>query len=116
MDPKPIRDTILETFEECLDAQLRAVRGLRRAGPQSARVALEGKGPKESRSQVDMAYDILKEAAQPMHVSEILSRIKTRFGRQVDRESLVSALTKRVARADRFVRTGKNTFALLKAA
>jgi HB1, ASXL, restriction endonuclease HTH domain len=116
VDPKPIRDTILETFEECLDAQLRAVRGLRRAGPQSARVALEGKGPKESRSQVDMAYDILREAAQPMHVSEILSRIKTRFGRQVDRESLVSALTKRVARADRFVRTGKNTFALLKVA
>jgi hypothetical protein len=30
VDPKPIRDTILETFEECLDAQLRAVRGLRR--------------------------------------------------------------------------------------
>ncbi|MBV8533668.1 MAG: winged helix-turn-helix domain-containing protein [Verrucomicrobia bacterium] len=65
---------------------------------------------------MDMAYDILKEGAQPMHVSEILNRIKTRFGRQIDRESLVSALTKRVARADRFVRTGKNTFALRKAA
>ena len=74
------------------------------------------KGVKESRSQIDMAYDILKEAAQPLHISEILSQIKTRFGRQVDRESLVSALTKRVARADRFMRTGKNTFALRKAA
>ena len=116
MDPKPIRETILETLEECLDAQLHAVRGLRRAGPQSARVALEGKGAMESRSQVDLAYDILKEAAQPLHISEILGRIKARFGRQVDRESLVSALTKRVARADRFVRTGKNTFALRKAA
>ena len=116
MDPKPIRDTILETFEECLEVQLRAVRGLRRAGPQSAKAARQAKGVKESRSQVDMAYDILKEAARPLHISEILSQIKTRFGRQVDRESLVSALTKRVARADRFMRTGKNTFALRKAA
>ena len=116
MDPKPIRDTILETFEECLDAQLRAIRGLRRAGPQSAKAARQAQGVKESRSQVDMAYDILKEAAQPLHIAEILSQIKTRFGRQVDRESLVSALTKRVARTDRFMRTGKNTFALRKAA
>jgi len=116
VDPKPIRDTILETLEECLEVQLRAVRGLRRAGPQSAKAARQAKGVKESRSQVDMAYDILKEAAQPLHISEILSQIKTRFGCQVDRESLVSALTKRVARADRFMRTGKNTFALRKAA
>jgi len=117
VDPKPIRETILGTLEECLDAQLRAVRRLRRAGgPQRAKTARQAKGVKESRSQVDMAYDILKETAQPLHISEILSQIKARFGRQIDRESLVSALTKRVARADRFVRTGKNTFALRKAA
>ena len=116
MDPKPIRDIILEAVEACLDAQLRAVRRLRRVEPQGRAVAVQGKGLKESRSQVDMAYDILKEAARPLHVSEILSRIKTRFGYQIDRESLVSALSKRVARADRFVRTGKNTFALRNAA
>jgi hypothetical protein len=116
VDPKPIRDTILEAVEECLDAQLRAVRRLRRAESPAREAAVQEKGPKESRSQVDMAYDILKEAAQPVHISEILSRIKTRFRGQIDRESLVSALTKRVARADRFVRTGKNTFALRNAA
>lgn len=111
MDPKPIRETILDAVEECLDAQLRAVRRLRRAGPNSSKTS---PGPREakSRSQIDMAYDILKEAAQPLHISEILARIKSRFELQVDRESLVSALTKRVARADRFVRTDKNTFAL----
>jgi HB1, ASXL, restriction endonuclease HTH domain len=59
-----------------------------------------------------MAFDILKEAAHPLHISELLLRIRARFGDQVDRESLVSALTKRVARADRFVRTDKNTFGL----
>jgi hypothetical protein len=115
VDPQPIRDTILGTLEECLDAQLQAVRRLRRTSNQSAKGIAPAKELKESRSQVDMAHDILKEAAQPLHISELLSRIKTRFGRQIDRESLVSALTKRVARADRFVRTGKNTFALRKA-
>ena len=116
VDPQPIRDTILGALEECLDAQLQAVRRLRRAPTQRVAKGAAAKEPKESRSQVDLAYDILKEAPQPLHISELLSRIKTRFGRQIDRESLVSALTKRVARADRFVRSGKNTFALRKAA
>lgn len=116
VDPKPIRDAILSTLEECLDAQLQAVRRMRRSGAGVAKTPLPTKEPKEGRSQVDLAYDILKEAAQPLHISEILSRIKARFGRQIDRESLVSALTKRVARSDRFVRTDKNTFALRKAA
>lgn len=114
MDPDPIRETILDTVEACLDAQLRAVRRLRRGsstgsatGPARSKAkALKG------RSQVDMAFDILKEAAHPLHISELLQRIRARFGDQVDRESLVSALTKRVARADRFVRTDKNTFGL----
>ena len=41
-----------------------------------------------------------------------MDRIHTAFGVTVDRESLVASLTKKVARQDRFLRTGKNTFAL----
>ena len=41
-----------------------------------------------------------------------LTRIHSTFHLTVDRESLVSSLTKKVARGDRFLRTGKNTFAL----
>src|SRR6266568_4894674 len=61
---------------------------------------------------VDMAYDILKKARSPLHVSHILERIQTQFGVTVDRESLVSSLSKKVARGDRFLRPDKNTFAL----
>ncbi len=57
-----------------------------------------------------MAYDVLKKARSPLHVSEILARIQAAFGVTVDRESLVSSLTKKVARGDRFLRTEKNTF------
>jgi hypothetical protein len=59
-----------------------------------------------------MAYDILKKARGPLHVSEILQRIQTQFGVAVDRESLVSSLSKKVAREDRFLRPERNTFAL----
>ncbi len=100
-----LRDILLSTIEDSLDAQLRAVRRLRK----------EGKVPAEAtrrprRSQVDMAYDILREAGSPLHISELLKRIEALFGIRVDRESLVSSLTKKVARGDRFRRTRPNTF------
>jgi hypothetical protein len=59
-----------------------------------------------------MAYDILKKARTPLHISDLLARIESQFGVQVDRESLVSSLSKKVARGDRFLRPEKNTFAL----
>jgi hypothetical protein len=107
MPDEDLKDVILGTFEASLDAQLRAVRRLRHGEPAGG-PARRLKG----RSQVDMAYDILKRARGPLHVSEILTRIEASFGVTVDRESLVSSLTKKVARADRFVRTEKNTFGL----
>ena len=114
MNPDPIREIILSTVEACLDAQLRAVRKLRTTSSTDSSTVVtssEAKS-KRGRSHLDMAFDILKEAGHPLHISEILERINARFAQQIDRESLVSALTKRVARADRFVRTEKNTFAL----
>jgi hypothetical protein len=103
-----LKDTILSIFEASLDAQLRAVRRLRRSPAQTP----PNRAPK-GMSQVDMAYDILKRARSPLHVEQIIERIEQAFGLLVDRESLVSALSKKVARRDRFVRTEKNTFALL---
>jgi hypothetical protein len=57
-----------------------------------------------------MAYDILRKARSPLHIKELLERIQSAFGVTVDRESLVSSLTKKVARGDRFLRTEPNTF------
>jgi hypothetical protein len=59
-----------------------------------------------------MVEDLLVSAAQPLHISVIIEQAKSRFNQVLDRESLVSALTKRVKRMDRFVRTGPNTFGL----
>ena len=65
--------------------------------------------PKRGRSQVDMAFDILKKTRTPLYLSEMIDRIHTQFGVTVDRESLVSSLSKKVARQDRFLRPEKNT-------
>ena len=108
-----LRDTLLEVIENSLEAQLRAVRRLRSSPPGSQMPPISsGKSGKESMSQIDMAYDILS-ASQPLHINEILAAIRKRFKTEVDRESLVSAISKRVVRGDRFRRAGKNTFALL---
>lgn len=102
-----IRNTILSIFEASMEAQLRAIRRLRQGQSEQAQPRLN-----KGRSQIDMAYDILKKARTPLHVSEIIDRIQTQFGVAVDRESLVSSLSKKVARQDRFLRPEKNTFSL----
>ncbi len=99
-----VREAVLEVTEQVLEAQLRAVRSLRREKPQ----AVQKRSP--GRSQLDMAFDILASSGQPMHVNAIIEEIASRFGVMVDRESLVSALSKRVTRKDRFARFGPNVF------
>jgi hypothetical protein len=102
-----LKDIVLSTIEASLDAQLRAVRRLRKQPDQA--------GPtrrSRSMSQVDMAFDILTRARAPLHISQIIERIQEQFGVSVDRESLVSSLSKKIARKDRFVRAERNTFSL----
>jgi len=106
MERNEVRETILETMEESLAAQLRAVRRLRGGAGEEA-------PPRRSRSHMDIVYDILRAARQPLHVAEIIRRAQAAAGVTLDRESLVSALTKKVARGQRFARPAPNTFAVL---
>jgi hypothetical protein len=105
MDETKIKDAVLDAFEVSLEASLKAVRRLRQP-------VAEPRARPKGMSQVDMAYDILRRAGQPLHISELLDRIDQLYGRRLDRESLVSALVKKVQRQDRFLRTDKNVFAL----
>lgn len=108
MDEDKLKDIILSTIEVSLDAQLRAVRRLRTS--QEIKV----RSPRrKGMSQIDLAFDILQKAQTPLHISEIIARIEQLHRRKVDRESLVSALSKKVQRRDRFVRADKNVFGLL---
>ena len=61
-------------------------------------------------SNMDVAIDILRRAQRPLHVSEIIAQVKAKHGVALDRESLVSALVKKVHRRQGLSRTAPNTF------
>jgi len=92
-------------FESILSAQLRVVRQLK--NPRSGNTK-----PKKGQgmSNINMAIDILQRARQPLHVSEIINQVKAKHGLTLDRESLVSALVKKVHHNQGLVRTAPNTF------
>lgn len=108
--PDDVRQILLETIEVSLQAQLTAVRRLRKAGGKAGGGA--GQPRKQRRSQLSIVFDILEASAHPLHINEIIQSAQKRFHLKLDRESLVSALTKRLARDDRFERTAPNTFGL----
>jgi hypothetical protein len=94
--------------EELLKAQLGVIRGYLRNEESDGR---ERKAS-QRRSQMSMVTDILSSAGAPQHVSEIMRQVKERYGVDLDRESVVSALTKKVIKGVAFVRTGPNIFGL----
>ncbi|MCB5263011.1 MAG: hypothetical protein LHW64_07365 [Candidatus Cloacimonetes bacterium] len=108
MEDSNLRQIMLEIEEIKLKAQLRAVRAALRGEKEPT--AEDGK---QSLSQVSYVYELLKEAECPLHVSEIISRCKQSFGIELQRESIVSALLKKVKRLDRFTKVGPNVFGLI---
>lgn len=96
--------------EELLKAQLQVIRGYRRGTEPSndKQSVIHDK----SKSQISMIRDILLSVGTPLHVSEIIHQVKEKFGVNLDRESVVSALTKKVKKGAAFVRTGPNIFGL----
>lgn len=100
-----IPESLLNLYESLLSAQLRVVKQLK--NPRPAKPRREGE---KRMSNMDMAIDILRKARRPLHISEILLQIKTQYKATLDRESLVSALVKKVHRHQGLVRTAPNTF------
>jgi hypothetical protein len=111
MNQQEIRDTVfnavIDAVTVSLDAQLRALQRLRKEPAEKSRRKRVGM------SQVDLVEDILRTAGQSLHIADIIDRIEKTHGIRVDRESIVSSLTKKVAQGNRFTRSDKNTFGLI---
>ena len=102
-----IRESFLLAMEESLIAQIRAVRRLRVEGPSQGRQKERG-----STSQVKVVEEILRRAGKELHIAEIIKRAEKSHHITLDRDSIVSALAKRIQKGDRFVRKAPNVFAL----
>ncbi len=100
-----IPEWFLSFYESLFSAQLRTVRQLKSPKPRKAKER-ENKGM----SNIYMALDILRRAQRPLHISEIIAQVKAKYGVALDRESLVSALVKKVHRHRELSRTAPNTF------
>lgn len=100
-----VPESLLNLFEALLSSQLRVVRQLK--NPKPAKTKREGE---KGMSNMEMVLGILRRARKPLHISEILTQIKTQYKITLDRESLVSALVKKVHRNQGLARTAPNTF------
>ena len=99
------QEWFLSFYESLFLAQLRTVRQLKSPKPKKTRQAAQ-----KGMSNMDMAIDILRRAQRPLHISEMIAQVKTKYGVTLDRESLVSALVKKLHRRQGLSRTAPNTF------
>ena len=63
-------------------------------------------------SKIDIAHNVLNDAGKPLHVTEIVRLAKEVYDVQLERDSIVSAMLKKVNAGQTFIRTAPNTFAL----
>jgi len=102
------QNELLDILEKTTEAQLRVLRSLR---PPPARPT-PARDPKR-KSNIAIVHDILLASNGPLHITEIIRRAQQDHQRPLRRESLVSALTKRVLDQHTFCRPTPNTFDLL---
>ena len=68
--------------------------------------------PDKRTSKIEIARNVLRIAGRPLHVSEIIRLAQRDFQVALDRDSIVSAILKKVNAGKSFIRTAPNTFAL----
>ena len=61
---------------------------------------------------IEIAQNILRIAGRPLHVSEIIQLAERDFKVTLERDSIVSAILKKINAGKSFIRTAPNTFAL----
>jgi|APSaa5957512622_1039677.scaffolds.fasta_scaffold177691_2 hypothetical protein len=95
--------------ESLLKSQLKVIRQFLKK-EEKPKFKSQGKG----KSQMSVIHDILLSSKKPLHVTDIITLAKQNFNMDLDRESIVSAITKKVKSGRMFERVAPNTFTILK--
>jgi hypothetical protein len=93
--------------ESLLSEQLKVIRRFLKKGRE-----MQTSPKRKSMSKINIAADILEASPTPLHVNEIIKKAKIDYQIDIDRESIVSAISKKVRKGDTFIRTARNTFGL----
>lgn len=94
----------LNVQEKLLEAQVNVIRELKQHNFSSGR---------RKTTQIEMVVDILKDAGQFLHIQEIITRVKQKYGIELDREIIVSSMAKKINKGHLFKRVAPNTYDLL---
>ena len=98
-------DEYLEIQKEMLQAQLKVIYRHQRKTPSQMREI-------KRTSNLTIIEDILKNSGTPLHISKIIEIAKNEFNANLEKDSIVSALIKKIKAGKTFNRTAPNTFAL----
>jgi hypothetical protein len=67
---------------------------------------------KKRTSNIDIVHNVLKTAGHPLHVADIIKMAEQDYQVTLNRDSIVSAILKKINASQTFIRTAPNTFAL----
>ncbi len=98
-------DNFLEIKKELLQAQLKVIyRHQRKTTPHSQNI--------KRTSNLTIVEDILQNYGQPLHISKIIEIAHKDYNVKLERDSIVSALIKKISAGKIFARVSPNTFSL----
>jgi len=70
--------------------------------------------PQKRTSKSTIVEKILKDSGKPLHITEIIELAKKDFDTELERDSIVSIIIKKMNKGQKFIRTAPNTFSLKK--
>ncbi len=76
---------------------------------------LKGEKPKKQKgtSKIDTVKNVLRDAGRPLHITEIVEIAHRDYRTDLERDSVVSILVKKIKAGHTFRRTAPNTFSLM---
>ena len=98
-------DNYLEIQREMLQAQIKVIY-------RHQQKTLPHKQKFKRTSNLIIVEDILQNADQPLHISQIIQIAQKDYNVHLERDSIVSALIKKIKAGKMFLRVAPNTFAL----
>ncbi len=105
---------MLRTLETLFELQLKAVRQL--IGEEAVDIAPPRKRGARRKSFFHSAVEILESENRSMHVSEIVTLLRERYGRITDRDAMSSTLSKKAKMGVLITQTAPATFDLIERA